>query len=161
MSIIATLPSRNALFAVTCLEPDGSEHGHFLTTREFHILPKIPIVWNGAPTTLAFRHYHQGVPVNHAAMAFPHIVGLASHGQLHKALPLRGPVFVGGQSTWFHNFAAVGAEDTIARTIEDVVLQGEVRTGYLGVDFKRMTMVTYVSCQSVYDFVFLKMLLPV
>jgi hypothetical protein len=142
---------------VTCLEPDGSEHDHVLTAREFYLLRKVPIIWKGVPTRLAFRHYHQAVPVNHKAMT---LLQMAREDTRHEGSTVRGPVFVGGQRTWRYNFAVAGMEHTVAEMMEGVSVQGEVRIRFLGWDLKhRFEPVSYVSCQSVADFVHLKMLL--
>jgi hypothetical protein len=76
------------------------------------------------------------------------------------ALPLPGPVFIGSQQTWLSSFTVVGMEHKIADMIEGVSFQGEVRTGFLGWNSERwFEPISYVSCQSITDYVLLKMML--
>jgi hypothetical protein len=151
---------RTAVTSVLCIDPDGREYRHFLTFREFRMLAKAKIIWNGAPATLSFRRCHEGAPINHAATALAQTAGAGDELGLWNALPLRGPVFVGGDTCWFQNFEANGTDNDLQMIIDTVSLQGAVRVGFLGWDLTRtFTPVSCVSCQSTADYVLLKMML--
>ncbi|MBM6582695.1 hypothetical protein ILT44_21045 [Microvirga sp. BT689] len=151
---------RTAVTSVLCIDPDGQEYRHFLTFREFRMLSKAKIIWNGAPTTLSFRQCHEGVPINPAATALAQTAGAGDELGLSNALPLRGPVFVGGDTCWFKNFDANGTDNDVQTIIDTVSLQGEVRVSFLGWDLTRkFTPVSCVSCQSTADYLLLKIML--
>jgi hypothetical protein len=124
------------------------------------MLPKLPVVWNGAATRLSFRRCHQGVSINDAAMVLVQPTEADEKVDLREAFPLRGPVFIGDHRTWFHNFAAVGTESDLESMIDHTLLQGEVRTSFMGWNFERRAVpMSCVSCQSITDYTVLKMML--
>jgi hypothetical protein len=154
------LPTRSPVISVTCIEPDGREYRHFLSAREFGTLLKVEIVWDGVPTTLSLRHCHQGLSINDAAVALMQTAAADDRAGFGKAFSPRGPVFVGGHRTWFYNFAAVGKERDVANRIDHDCLRGEVRTSFIGWNFESgFVPMSCVSCESLADFTFLKMML--
>lgn len=160
MKLYSNLPSRSPMASLTRLEPDGHEYREFLSAREFCILPKGTILWNGAPTELSLRQYQQGTPINHAAMALIQAGAANLDRNVLGAPVLRGPVFLGRKHTWFHNFEAPGTEDDLNRVIKQVPLQGAVRVSFLGWNFKRKILpMSCVSCESDTDFIYLRLML--
>ncbi len=157
------LPRRSPVLQVTRLAGDGSEHPDHLSLREFRLLPRADVTWQGAPATLRFRRHHDGVAVNAPATRLIEAAEALVPDEIHCALPIRGAAYLGGSPTWFYNLAVRGERESLLERIAHLTFAGPVTFEFLTWTFDDTSMELqpwhYASCPEFVDFVALRLAL--